>query len=163
MPGDRVVLSGGSGFLGQWLKDRAYYRLELIQRGVDNPDQRISEDLRLFVDNTLDLGIGLLSSLVTLVTFTVILWELSGDYTIAGLRIPGFMFWTVLAYSLIGSFVVHLIGKPLISLGFNQQRFEAELVGHHAYAQAAQLGRIVPVSVFCAIPLHHRCAALLRG
>ena len=113
-------------FLGQWLKDRAYYRLELIQRGVDNPDQRISEDLRLFVDNTLDLGIGLLSSLVTLVTFTVILWELSGDYTIAGLRIPGFMFWTVLAYSLIGSFVVHLIGKPLISLGFNQQRFEAD-------------------------------------
>jgi len=113
-------------FLSRWLKDRAYYRLELINRGVDNPDQRIAEDLRLFVDNTLDLGIGLLSSLVMLVTFTVILWELSADYQIAGVTIPGFMFWTVLVYSLVGSVLVHLVGKPLISLGFNQQRFEAD-------------------------------------
>src|SRR6185312_5036744 len=103
-------------FLTQWLKDRAYYRLELLNRGVDNPDQRIAEDLRLFVDNTLDLGIGLLSSLVSLVTFTIILWQLSADYTIAGVTIPGFMFWTVLVYSLVGSAIVHLIGKPLISL-----------------------------------------------
>ena len=113
-------------FLADWLKDRAYYRLQLVDRGVDNPDQRIAEDLRLFVDNTLDLGFGLLSSLVMLVTFTIILWELSGDYTIAGLTIPGFMFWTVLVYSLVGSAIVHLIGKPLINLGFNQQRFEAD-------------------------------------
>ena len=113
-------------FLTQWLKDRAYYRLELLNRGVDNPDQRIAEDLRLFVDNTLDLGIGLLSSLVSLVTFTIILWQLSADYTIAGITIPGFMFWTVLVYSLVGSGIVHLIGKPLIGLGFNQQRFEAD-------------------------------------
>src|SRR5919201_303191 len=113
-------------FLTQWLKDRAYYRLELVNRGVDNPDQRIAEDLRLFVDNTLDLGIGLLSSFVTLVTFTIILWQLSADYTIAGITIPGFMFWTVLVYSVVGSAIVHLIGKPLIKLGFNQQRFEAD-------------------------------------
>jgi putative ATP-binding cassette transporter len=113
-------------FLTHWLKDRAYYRLELVNRGVDNPDQRIAEDLRLFVDNTLDLGIGLLSSVVSLVTFTVILWQLSADYQIAGVTIPGFMFWTVLVYSLVGSVIVHLIGKPLISLGFNQQRFEAD-------------------------------------
>jgi putative ATP-binding cassette transporter len=113
-------------FLAQWLQDRAYYRLELTSHGVDNPDQRIAEDLRLFVDNTLDLGIGLLSSLVMLVTFTIILWQLSADYQIAGVTIPGFMFWTVLAYSLVGSVIVHLIGKPLIGLGFNQQRFEAD-------------------------------------
>jgi len=113
-------------FLTQWLNERAYYRLELLNRGVDNPDQRIAEDLRMFVDNTLDLGIGLLSSFVSLVTFTIILWQLSADYTIAGTTIPGFMFWTVLVYSLIGSVIVHVIGKPLIKLGFNQQRFEAD-------------------------------------
>jgi len=113
-------------FLKQWLKERAYYRLELLNRGVDNPDQRIAEDLRLFVDNTLDLGIGLLSSVVSLVTFTIIIWELSADYTIGGIVIPGFMFWTVLVYSLVGSVIIHLIGKPLINLGFNQQRFEAD-------------------------------------
>ena len=113
-------------FLADWLKDRAYYRLQLVDRGVDNPDQRIAEDLRLFVDNTLDLSFGLLSSVVTLVSFTVILWTLSGDYTIGGVTIPGFMFWTVLIYSLFGSWMAHLIGKPLIELGFNQQRFEAD-------------------------------------
>ncbi|HZE60248.1 MAG TPA: ABC transporter ATP-binding protein/permease [Burkholderiales bacterium] len=113
-------------FLSHWLNDRAYYRLQLLDRGVDNPDQRIAEDLRLFVDNTLDLSIGLLSSVVTLVSFTVILWELSGDYEIGGVVIPGFMFWVALIYSLIGSWLTHRIGKPLIPLNFNQQRFEAD-------------------------------------
>lgn len=113
-------------FLARWLKDRAYYRLELVERGVDNPDQRIAEDLRLFVDNTLDLSLGLLSAVVTLISFTIILWTLSADYTIGGVTIPGFMFWAVLVYSVISSWIAHLIGKPLIQLGFNQQRFEAD-------------------------------------
>ena len=103
-------------FLAQWLKDRAYYRLELVERGVDNPDQRIAEDLRLFVDNTLDLSLGLLSAVVTLVSFTIILWTLSSDYTIGGVTIPGFMFWAVLLYSVLSSWIAHLIGKPLIQL-----------------------------------------------
>jgi len=113
-------------FLADWLKDRAYYRLQLLDRGVDNPDQRIAEDLRLFVDNTLDLALGLLSSLVTLVSFTIILWELSGDYTIGGVTIPGFMFWVALVYTGIGSWLTYKIGRPLVKLNFNQQRFEAD-------------------------------------
>ena len=113
-------------FLGDWLKDRAYYRLQLLDRGVDNPDQRIAEDLRLFVDTTLDLSLGLLSSLVMLVSFTVILWELSGDFTIGGVAIPGFMFWVALVYTGIGSWVTYKIGRPLVKLNFNQQRFEAD-------------------------------------
>ena len=91
--------------LADWLKDRAYYRLQLLDRGVDNPDQRIAEDLRMFVDNTLDLSLGLLSSVVMLVSFTVILWELSGDFTIAGVAIPGFMFWVALVYTGFGSWL----------------------------------------------------------
>jgi putative ATP-binding cassette transporter len=113
-------------FLATWLKDRAYYRLQLVDRGVDNPDQRIADDLRIFVDMTLDLSIGLLSAVVTLASFTVILWSLSGDYTIAGVAIPGFMFWVALAYATIGSWLSHKIGKSLIGLDFNQQRFEAD-------------------------------------
>ena len=113
-------------FLADWLKDRAYYRLQLLDRGVDNPDQRIAEDLRLFVDNTLDLAIGLLSAVVMLVSFTIILWQLSGDYTIGGVVIPGFMFWVAVIYTGIGSWLTYKIGRPLVRLNFNQQRFEAD-------------------------------------
>src|SRR3954470_3384383 len=113
-------------FLADWLRDRAYYRLQLLDRGVDNPDQRIAEDLRLFVDNTLDLAIGLLSAVVMLVSFTIILWELSGDFTIGGVSIPGFMFWVALIYTGVGSWLTYKIGRPLVKLNFNQQRFEAD-------------------------------------
>src|SRR5919198_1497875 len=113
-------------FLARWLKDRAYYRLQLLDRGVDNPDQRIAEDLRLFIDVTLSLSIGLLSALVTLASFTVILWNLSADYTIGGVAVPGFTLWVAIVYAVIGSWLTHKIGKPLIGLDFNQQRFEAD-------------------------------------
>src|SRR5258708_20258886 len=113
-------------FVEDGLRDRAYYRVELLDRGVDNPDQRIAEDLRLFVDNTLDLALGLLSSLVTLVSFNIILWSLSGEYTIGGVAIPGFMLWVALIYTAIGSWLTYKIGRPLVKLSFNQQRFEAD-------------------------------------
>src|SRR3954470_3577740 len=113
-------------FLRRWLEDRAYYRLQLVDRGVVNPDQRIADDLRIFVDMTLDLSIGLLSAVVTLVSFTIILWELSGDFTVAGVAIPGFMFWIAVVYAFIGSWITHKVGRPLIGLDFAQQRFEAD-------------------------------------
>jgi putative ATP-binding cassette transporter len=113
-------------FLKHWLKDRAYYRLQLIDRGVDNPDQRIAEDLNMFIDMTLSLSIGLLSAVVTLASFTVILWNLSADYTIAGHPIPGFTLWVAIIYAVIGTWLTHKIGKPLIGLDFNQQRYEAD-------------------------------------
>jgi putative ATP-binding cassette transporter len=113
-------------FLQRWMADLAYYRLQLADRGVDNPDQRIADDLRIFVDMTLDLSIGLLSAIVTLASFTVILWTLSGDFTVGGVAIPGFMFWVAVVYAFVGSWIAHKIGKPLIGLDFNQQRFEAD-------------------------------------
>ena len=112
--------------LERWLSERAYYRLQLLDRGVDNPDQRIAEDLRLFVEMTLDLSIGLLSAIVTLVSFTAILWALSGAFAIGGVSIPGYMFWVAVVYSLTGSWLTHMVGRPLIRLGFDQQRFEAD-------------------------------------
>ena len=117
-------------FLADWLKDRAYYRMQLLDRGTDNPDQRIAEDLRMFVDSTLSLGLGLLSSVVTLVSFVAILWTLSGvlSFTVSGthVSIAGYMVWFALLYAIAGSWLTHLIGKPLIGLNFDQQRFEAD-------------------------------------
>ena len=113
-------------FLADWLRERAYYRLQFLERGTDNPDQRIAEDLNLFVTNTLSLGLGLLSSVVTLISFVGILWTLSGAVTLAGVTIPGYMVWVALVYAGAGSWITHVIGKALIGLEFNQQRFEAD-------------------------------------
>lgn len=118
-------------FLGEWLRDRAYYRLQFLDRskagaGVDNPDQRIAEDLNLFVTSTLSLGLGLLSSVVTLASFVTILWTLSGALQLAGVSIPGYMVWVAIVYASLGSWLTHFIGRPLIGLEFNQQRFEAD-------------------------------------
>jgi putative ATP-binding cassette transporter len=93
---------------------------------VDNPDQRIADDLRIFVEYTLSLSLGLLSAVVTLISFITILWALSGALELWGVSIPGYMVWAALIYAVVGSVLTHLIGRPLIGLDFNQQRFEAD-------------------------------------
>ena len=117
-------------YLGTWLGDRAYYRLQLIDRGTDNPDQRIAEDLKLFVEGTLALGLGLLSAVVTLVSFVAMLWTISGSLTIplgaGGLVVPGYMVWFAVLYAGAGSWLAHRIGNPLIGLQYQQQRVEAD-------------------------------------
>ncbi|MDN3566571.1 ABC transporter ATP-binding protein/permease [Paeniroseomonas aquatica] len=112
--------------LDRWLADRAYYRVALSDPGTDNPDQRIAEDLRMFVDNTLALGLGLMRSVVTLFSFVIVLWGLSGPLTVLGLDIPGYMVWVALLYALAGTGLAHLIGRSLIRLNFAQQRVEAD-------------------------------------
>jgi len=113
-------------YLAQWLSDRAYYRMALTDPYTDNPDQRIADDARLFVEDTLSLGIGLLNSIVTLGSFILVLWSLSGPVTILGIEIPGYMVWVALIYALLGTWLAHLIGRPLIALNFSQQRLEAD-------------------------------------
>src|SRR5438105_756420 len=113
-------------FLENWMTDQAYYRMQLLDRGTDNPDQRIQEDLRLFVDYTLSLSLGLLSAVVTLITFLGILWTLSGALEIWGVNVPGYMVWVALVYAVVGTWLTHLIGRALVGLDFNQQRFEAD-------------------------------------
>ncbi len=116
-------------YLEDWTAGRTYYRMQLTDRGTDNPDQRIAEDLRLFVEQTLNLTLGLLSAVVTLVSFVTILWTLSGtlQFTLAGaaVSIEGYMVWVALLYAIVGTWLTHLIGRPLVGLNFNQQKFEA--------------------------------------
>jgi putative ATP-binding cassette transporter len=113
-------------FLDNWMKGQAHYRMQLLDRGTDNPDQRIAEDLRLFVELTLSLALGLMSAVVTLVTFIAILWMLSGAMEIFGVSIPGYMVWVALVYATLGTWLTHTIGRKLIGLDFNQQRYEAD-------------------------------------
>jgi putative ATP-binding cassette transporter len=113
-------------YLERWTSDRAYYRIALTDPGTDNPDQRIAEDIRMFVDDTLSLGLGLMNSVVTLLSFVLVLWSLSGPVEILGITIPGYMVWVALLYALLGSWLAHLIGRPLIRLNFLQQRVEAD-------------------------------------
>ena len=116
-------------YLDHWLSHHAYYRLQLDGL-TDNPDQRISDDLRSFVGLTLSLSLGLLSSVVTLASFCAILWTLSGalHFPLFGhaISIPGYMVWAALVYAIVGSWLTHWIGRPLIGLNFNQQRYEAD-------------------------------------
>jgi putative ATP-binding cassette transporter len=124
-------------FLNEWLSDQVYYRigLQAVANGIgtDNPDQRIAEDMRNFIgDSTsgqqgvLQLGLDLLSNVVTLFSFLTILWGLSGSVTLLGLAIPGYMVWVALLYSAAGTWVTHLVGRPLAILNFRQQRVEAD-------------------------------------
>jgi vitamin B12/bleomycin/antimicrobial peptide transport system ATP-binding/permease protein len=127
-------------YLGAWLDHRAYYRLQLQSTSAssapghslaDNPDQRISEDLNLFTTYLLSLSLGLLTSVVSLGSFLVILWGLSGPAAIplgkwGTLHIPGYLVWAALIYAGAGTWLAVKIGRPLVSLNFFRQRFEAD-------------------------------------
>jgi vitamin B12/bleomycin/antimicrobial peptide transport system ATP-binding/permease protein len=117
-------------YLGEWLDGPNHYRMQLQGDAADNPDQRIADDVKLFVDQTLNIGVGLLSSIVTLGSFVLILWGLSADspLTIFGreFTIPGYLVWGAVIYAVFGTLLTHLIGVPLVNLSFRQQRFEAD-------------------------------------
>lgn len=118
-------------YFKEWLNERVYYRLELKGYGTDNPDQRMQEDLKLFTDGTLTLGLGLMDAVVTLFSFVFILWTLSGplSFSMGGAEIvvPGYMVWVALVYAIGGTWLVHRVSHPLIGLNFNQQRYEADM------------------------------------
>ena len=117
-------------YLKEWLSQRTYYRMQLTGKQTDNPDQRIADDMKLFVDDSLSLSLGFLNASVTLVSFVGILWGLSGALAIPlgarSFEIPGYMVWVALVYAIVGTWLTHKLGKPLILLNFNQQRFEAD-------------------------------------
>ena len=117
-------------FIEIWLKNKTYYNLQMFGKDTDNPDQRISEDVRLFVEMTLSFAIGLLKAVTTLASFVVILYELSGSlkFNLFGQEweISGYLFWAAFFYSILGTWVTHLVGRKLVKLNFIQQRYEAD-------------------------------------
>jgi vitamin B12/bleomycin/antimicrobial peptide transport system ATP-binding/permease protein len=135
-----------SHYLQRWLSNQTFYKLELMRFSkpaknavdsainADNPDQRISEDVNQFTTQTISLCMGLLNSVVTLVSFVGILWGLSGAFSFAlggsSYTIPGYMLWAAVVYCLVGSVLTHYIGKSQISLNFFQQKYEADFRHH---------------------------------
>lgn len=116
-------------FMDHWMGHQAYYRIEQTHT-TDNPDQRISDDLRQFTDGALTLSLGLLNSVVTLLSFVGILWTVSGPISLAlggnEIVIPGYMVWFAAGYAVIGSLIAHVVGRPLIGLNFQQEQYEAD-------------------------------------
>lgn len=115
--------------LERWLGNRAYYLLQLSDYGTDNPEQRIEQDIHSFTSSTVTLVMGLLNSIVTLFSFTFILWTVSGSlsFTVAShqITIPGYMLWIAVLYAAVGTYLAYRIGRPLVGINFMQERYNA--------------------------------------
>jgi len=123
-------------YVSRWMSDGVHYKMLLSGSPTDNPDQRISQDIYSFIDGTgssngtagiYGYSVTALQTLTSLVSYAIVLWSLSGGFTLPGLSIviPGLLFWVALAYTGAGTLLAHLIGRSLSALYFTQQRFEA--------------------------------------
>jgi vitamin B12/bleomycin/antimicrobial peptide transport system ATP-binding/permease protein len=126
-------------FVDNWMTDRAYYRISLADGAThavshtDNPDQRVAEDIRDFIGDSvggsqgiLFFSVDLLATIVSLGSFIAILWSLSGSFTVFGVEVPGYLVWLAAVYSVLGTWLTHVVGRKLIPLNFNRQRVEAD-------------------------------------
>lgn len=117
-------------YLTAWLADETHYRMRLKGDAADNPDQRIAEDIRAYINQTIGLFLGLLNAVMTLASFALILWGLSGSFSFnlfgRSWNIPGYLVWAAFAYAALGTLLAHLIGRVLVKLNFDQQRYEAD-------------------------------------
>lgn len=113
-------------FSGAWLNNANHYRISLAGT-ADNPDQRIAEDTRAFVNQTYNFALPLLTQVSTLVSFSIILWSIPVASVVPGteISIPGFIFWMALIYSVAATWIAHMIGRPMIGLEFEQEKREA--------------------------------------
>ena len=120
-----------------WLDGRAYYRDLFIDHTIDNPDQRIQQDIDIFTtgaggtpnipsnETANTLLFGAVKAVVSVVSFAAILWNLSGEFDVFGVEIPRAMFWIVVVYVSIATGVAFWLGRPLIGLSFNNEKLNA--------------------------------------
>jgi putative ATP-binding cassette transporter len=161
-------------YMDRWLDNHTHYRMSLIGYAADNPDQRISEDIYRFIDGgqtdnvygLYSFTILLISKLTSLVSFAIILWGLSANFTLpyTHIAVPGFLFWVALIYASFGTIIAHLIGRPLIRISFMRQRYEADfrfsLARLREYGEQVALLRGEPTEK---IGLRNRFAAIVRN
>ncbi len=116
-------------YVRDWLHDRTYYRMELTSQGADNPEQRIEQDINSFATETVRLSLDLFLQVLTLVTFAVVLWNLSSGFVLplfGGVVIPGYMMWAAILYAVFGSWAAHKIGGRLAPINFALERYNAD-------------------------------------
>jgi putative ATP-binding cassette transporter len=155
-------------YVAIWMAEGRHYRIRFADTSVDNIHLRIANDVLLFVQRTHELGTGLLNSFVAFFSFAYILWGLSAITPVPlfgmNLAFPGYLICAALAYAGIGTMIAHLIGRPLINLNFNQQRYESDFrfaiarVTDHAEPVALMGGEQVERT-----ELMRRLAALMRN
>ncbi len=116
--------------VNKWIKGNNYYIAKAINKEIDNPDQRIANDIKEFSTISIELFLGIIQAVTTLISFIIILWSLSGvfefklyKYTI---NIPGYLVWVALIYALLGTYLTHKIGRPLSEILFKGEKKEAD-------------------------------------
>jgi vitamin B12/bleomycin/antimicrobial peptide transport system ATP-binding/permease protein len=124
-------------FIGDWLGDYAYFRSQFSRQPIDNPDQRIQQDIDIFTtgvggetnnpvyDSSLTLLFGAVHAVLTVFAFGAILWRLSGPLTLGGVTLPRALFWIVFVYVLVATIIAFVIGRPLIRLSFLNELLNA--------------------------------------
>jgi vitamin B12/bleomycin/antimicrobial peptide transport system ATP-binding/permease protein len=117
-------------FSQRWLNNSTHYQIQFYGDKADNPDQRIAEDIRIFVKETTEMTIDLFTKLLSLAAFVQVLWGLSAafKYQFNGFSldsVPGYLVWVALFYAVCVTFITHWIGRPLIKLNFNKEKTEA--------------------------------------
>ena len=115
-----------AAYVHRWLTRHTYYRMQVAGTAVDNPDQRIAQDLEFFTAQSLQLPIGLLNSVASIVVFGIVLWQLSEPVTVFDAHVPGYLVWVNVAYALAGTLAVIWIGKPLFWLNNIYQRAQGD-------------------------------------
>ena len=118
-------------FLDRWLSNQTFYKTQFSYNQLDNPDQRIQQDITSYIENSLNFATGVISACVSIVAFTIILWNLSGPMTIAGVEIPHMMVYLVFIYVLITSVFAFKLGRPLINLKIKNEKKKDE----YSYSQ----------------------------
>lgn len=113
----------------KWLSDSVFYRIEM-RGSIDNADQRISQDLKDMVNQTLDLSLGFIKNLVSLVSFSIIIWNMSGAFSLVlggwTLSIPGYMLWASIIYALVASIFIEKFSRRMVSTEYEQQLRDAD-------------------------------------
>ena len=111
--------------LEKWMDKRAYYKSQYIGNNLDNPDQRIQQDIQSYVKTTLSLSTGVIDAVTSMISYTILLWGLAGPMTLLGIEIPCAMVYLVFAYVIFTTLIAFWLGKPLIRLNFANEKLNA--------------------------------------
>ena len=111
--------------LEKWMDKRAYYKSQYIGNNLDNPDQRIQQDIQSYVKTTLSLSTGVIDAVTSMISYTILLWGLAGPMTLLGIDIPRAMVYLVFAYVIFTTLIAFWLGKPLIRLNFANEKLNA--------------------------------------
>ncbi|OOF80746.1 ABC transporter ATP-binding protein/permease [Rodentibacter caecimuris] len=110
---------------GKWMANRAYYKTQYLSANLDNPDQRIQQDIQSYVKTTLSLSTGVIDAVTSMISYTILLWGLAGPMMFLGVEIPHMMVFLVFAYVIFTTLIAFRLGRPLISLNFANERLNA--------------------------------------